>query len=154
MKKLLYTLIQVFWGFPQTFVGLIIFIITNKCPHKYFYGSICTRWKLKASLSLGLFIFVSDDPFYYYESQKSNYTYDEFFSMLSVHEYGHTIQSLIWGPLYLLMVGAPSMIWAKIPFFARRRLNENKSYFDIYPEKQANRLGEKVTGLNSPGSML
>ena len=74
--------------------------------------------------------------------------------MLSVHEYGHTIQSLIWGPLYLLMVGAPSMIWEKIPFFARRRLNENKSYFDIYFEKQANRLGEKVTGLNSPCSML
>lgn len=153
MKRFLYTIIQIIWGLPQTFLGFIIFIITIKCPHKNFHGSICTSWKLKASLSLGLFIFVSDDPFYYYENQKSNYTHNEFFNMLAVHEYGHTIQSLIWGPLYLLMVGIPSMVWAKIPTFAKKRANENKSYFDIYPENQANKLGERVTGLKSPGKI-
>lgn len=154
MKRILYTLLQIIWGFPQTLVGFIIFILTCKCPHKCFYGSICTSWRLKASMSLGLFIFVSDDPFFYYNHYQSKYSYNEFHTMLAVHEYGHTIQSLIWGPLYLLAVGVPSMVWAKMPFFEKKRADENKSYFDIYPENQANWLGEKVTGLKSPGNML
>ena len=153
MKKILYTILQLTWGFPQTLAGFIIFLKNRDCPHKNFHGAICTTWKLKASLSLGLFIFVSDDPFFYYEHEKGNYSEEDFSQMFAVHEYGHTIQSLIWGPLYLLTVGAPSMIWAKIPYFEKKRAVQHKSYFDTYPENQANRLGEKVTGSKSPGNV-
>lgn len=154
MKKVWYTILQIVWGFPQTLLGFLIFIITIKCPHNYFFGSICTRWKWKRSLSLGLFIFVSDDPFYYYCSQKSNYTYDEFFSMLAAHEYGHTIQSLMFGPFYLLIVGIPSMLWARLFIFKKKRVREKKSYFSVYPENQATRLGEKFTGFGFPQNMV
>ena len=153
MKRILYTIWQLTWGLPQTLAGFIIFLKNFDCEHRNFYGAICTTWKLKASLSLGLFIFVSEDPFFYYENEKDNYSEEDFSEMFAVHEYGHTIQSLIWGPLYLLTVGVPSMVWAKIPYFEKKREEQHKSYFDIYPENQANKLGERVTGLKSPGKI-
>lgn len=154
MKRTFYPILQVIWGFPQTLAGFVIFLLNRHSPHHIFYGSICTSWKLKASLSLGLFTFVSDDPFFYYEHYRQKYGDEEFYTMLAVHEYGHTIQSLIWGPLYLLTVGLPSIIWAKAPHFEKKRAEEKLSYFDAYPENQANRLGEKATGLKSPGRIL
>ena len=42
---------------------------------------------------------------------------------------------------------------AKIPYFEKKRAVQHKSYFDTYPENQANRLGEKVTRLKSPGKI-
>jgi len=35
---------------------------------------------------------------------------DEIEQRTLVHEYGHTIQSIILGPLYLLIIGIPSSI--------------------------------------------
>ena len=35
----------------------------------------------------------------------------------------------------------------------KKRAVQHKSYFDTYPENQANRLGEKVTRLKSPGKI-
>lgn len=154
MKKLLYALIQIIWGFPQTLVGFIVFLTTIHCPHYNFYGAVCTSWKFKSSVSLGLFIFVSDDPFYSYAHQKANYDEKYFYNMLAVHEYGHTIQSLILGPLYLPVVGLPSLIWAKTEYYQRKRAVERLSYFSVFPENQANKLGEKVTGLKSPGMIV
>lgn len=154
MKQFLYIFGQLTWGVLQSLAGFLIFLKNIKCTHRFFYGSICTYWKLKASLSLGLFIFISDDPFFYYEHERCHYSEEEFSEMMAVHEYGHTIQSLIWGPLYLLTVGAPSMIWAKLPHFEGIREKQNISYFDTYPENQANMLGEKVTGLKSPRMLI
>ena len=150
---MMYTLLQLTWGLPQTLMGLVVFLLNVRRPHRMFSGAVLTSWKLKQSLSLGLFIFVSDDPFYYYQSQKKRYSYDEFFGMFAVHEYGHTIQSLMFGPLYLLIVGIPSLIWADLPALIDMRVRKRMSYFSIFPEKQANRLGEKYTGMKSPGMM-
>ena len=61
---------------------------------------------------------------------------------LVVHEYGHTIQSLILGPLYFLIVGLPSVIWGMVK-------KPEQSYFSFYTEKWANHLGEKFTGKKS-----
>ncbi|NLZ25367.1 MAG: hypothetical protein GX891_02800 [Clostridiales bacterium] len=154
MKRFFYTLAQIIWGFPQTLAGFMVFLFTIGCPRKIFHGAVCTSWKLKSSLSLGLFIFVTDDPFFRYRSQKDKYSYDEFRNMIAVHEYGHTIQSLIWGPLYLLTVGAPSFIWANVPYFKKKRESKKISYFDVYPESQANKLGERATAMPSPGNIL
>lgn len=71
--------------------------------------------------------------------------------MLLVHEYGHTIQSLIFGPLYLFAVGIPSIVWSFLPVFAKRREDAGISYFSVYPERWANKLGEKITGDTSIG---
>ena len=71
--------------------------------------------------------------------------------MLMVHEYGHTIQSLIFGPFYLLAVGIPSLVWSFWPALVKKREQERISYFSAYPERWANQLGEKATGDTSIG---
>jgi hypothetical protein len=61
------------------------------------------------------------------------------------HEYGHSIQSLYWGPLYLLTVGIVSAVfnnlWDRIfhkKWTAEKRI---KWYYSRWPEKQADKLG-------------
>lgn len=53
------------------------------------------------------------------------------------HEWGHTRQSLILGPLYLIVIGIPSIIWAAI----HRAIVPNKPYDWFYTEAWANKLG-------------
>lgn len=52
------------------------------------------------------------------------------------HEYGHTRQSLYLGPLYLLIVGLPSLLWAWYWNPSRGR-----SYHSFFTEKWADKLG-------------
>lgn len=61
-----------------------------------------------------------------------------------INEDGHTIQSLIFGPLYLIVMGIPSTLWGFLPYFQNKR-NNGVSYFSFFTEKLANYLGEKVT---------
>ncbi len=152
--KTLYSLLQCTWGLPQTFVGIIYFLANGGCKHYRFHGSVVTEWGSKSSLSLGMFVFVSDDPFYYYQEYTQQYSEQEFSRMLLVHEYGHTIQSLIFGPAYLFLVGIPSIAWSFLPAFVKKRKREHISYFSAYPERWANQLGEKVTGDNSIGEPI
>lgn len=44
---------------------------------------------------------------------------------------GHTVDSKIFGPLYLIIIGIPSILNAIFDF--------TKCYYDFYPEKWANR---------------
>ena len=53
------------------------------------------------------------------------------------HEWGHTRQSLLLGPLYLVVIGIPSIIWAA----THRTIAPSTSYFNFFTEKWANRLG-------------
>ena len=53
------------------------------------------------------------------------------------HELGHTIQSKILGPLYLIVIGIPSIIWAA----THRAIAPNKPYDWFYTEAWANKLG-------------
>ena len=55
------------------------------------------------------------------------------------HEYGHTLQSKILGPLYLFVIGLPSLIWAGC--FEDYRKENKISYYDFYTEKWADKLG-------------
>ena len=154
MKRFIYTFLQLTWGLLQSIAGFVVFLLNYDCPHHDFHGAICTKWKKRSSMSLGLFIFVTDDPLAHYKNRQGELSYDEFYERIAVHEYGHTIQSLIFGPLYLLLVGVPSYTWANHPKLRKKRREEKISYYSVYPEKQANFLGELVTGLKSPGQMV
>lgn len=134
MKRLLYILCQSTWGFVQTLIGAIIFLICPKKQKLIYHGAVVAEWKLKGSLSLGMFIFLSDSMS---EERKRR---------VLVHEYGHTIQSLILGPLYLIVIGLPSCIWAGFPPCEKYRRRRNRSYYWLYPERWANLLGERITG--------
>lgn len=140
---LLYRIIQCTYGFLQTFLGFVVFLINIKCRHYSYSGAVITEWRLPSSVSLGMFIFVTDDP-YCYPSLHSKWHPSEVRERLIVHEYGHTIQSLILGPLYLIVMGIPSFLWAFIPYLNKMRKEKNISYFSFFTEKWANHLGEKV----------
>jgi len=154
INRIAYLLGQLVWGLPQTFLGFLVFLLCAGCPHERFCNAVLTRWKAKSSLSLGLFLFVTDNPLYHYGGRRTKEAEEEMFRKIAVHEYGHTIQSLIWGPFYLLTVGLPSIVWAWFTPFVRRRARERISYYAVYPENQANRLGERFTGFRSPGEIV
>lgn len=153
MKVLLYRILQCTWGILQTVLGLIVFIAHIKDEHFSFHGAVITKWKNKSSVSLGMFVFVTDEP-YFYEKLKDKYSKDELSRRLLTHEYGHTIQSLILGPLYLLVIGIPSTLWGFLPSCYKRRKEHGVSYFWFFTESWANALGEKVTGTKSMENLI
>ncbi len=144
MKKILYFIWQCTWGILQSLLGFLVFLCHIKDKHYFYHGAIITEWQPKSSVSLGLFVFITKEP-YFYEKLKDEYSMNELSSRLRVHEYGHTIQSLILGPLYLIVIGIPSTLWGFLPSLNKKRREEKLSYFSFFTEKWANCLGEKVT---------
>jgi len=83
---------------------------------------------------MGLFIFMKDVP----ENEKWTYN-------TRIHEYGHTWQCLLLGPLYYIVIALPSMIWCNL--FAAYRKKNNVSYYKVYCESWANAWGQKGSKL-------
>ena len=128
MKTFLFRLWQWTWGFPQTLIGAVIYLICRKCPHDRYRGTVVTYWNQKGSLGVGMFLFLGcDDP------------------QVRVHEYGHAVQSLILGPLFLPVMGLPSLLWCNLPVCRRMWKEKGVSYYAFYPEKNANYFGRLVT---------
>lgn len=128
VKRVLYVLLQWTWGFAQTFIGFLVFLIFLRSPHFLYQGAVVTIWPIKAgSMSVGGFLFLH--PGWQPGNQR-----------LLAHEYGHTIQSLILGPLYLFVIGIPSFLWA-LPNASRYRSDRRIPYSALYTEKWADRNG-------------
>lgn len=153
MKTFLYRIWQCTWGILQTALGAVVFMRNFHDRHYFYHGAIITEWKNNASVSLGMFVFVTEEPFFY-EKLKNDHTKEELSRRLLVHEYGHTIQSLILGPLYLIVIGIPSTLWGFLPYCNKKREKEQLSYFSFYTESWANSLGEKVTGEKSMENLV
>ena len=153
MKNFLYLIVQCTWGILQSLLGLINFLLHIRDRHYFYHGAVITEWNDKSSVSLGMFVFVTKEP-YFYDKLKVKYTKDELLKRLLVHEYGHTVQSLILGPLYLIVIGMPSTLWGFLPNLHKKRKDEQISYFSFFTEGWANRLGEKVTGEKSMGNLV
>lgn len=138
MGAALYLLVQCTWGLLQTAAGAAVFLRFRKCPRSFCHGAVVTVYPLYSSLSLGPFIFLTDKP---PRDRSGRVPREEIPRRRLVHEYGHTVQSLILGPLYLPVVGLPSTLWAHLPS-CQRRWRKNVSYFSFLTEKTANFLGE------------
>lgn len=131
MKKILYVLWQWSWGFFQSLAGLAVLLFHLRRRHFWYHGAYVTVWSKRSSVALGMFIFLAEVS-------------EPVQSRLLVHEYGHTVQSLLLGPAFLPLVGLPSVLWAS------RWKSGLRSYFSVYPENWANRLGERVTKSHAP----
>lgn len=132
MKKFLFISLQCTWGLLPTLLGAIVFLIMIKCPHKLYHSCIDTRWKLNSGLSLGLFIFTPNDE-------------DSETKKVRVHEYGHCIQSIVLGPLFLI-IGFISLVWANHPYYKRIRREKRLPYTACFVESWASKWGEWATG--------
>ena len=145
-------MLQWIWGFPQTLAGAVLYFYFRRRPHAEYMGACVTEWPFGTSLSLGMFIFLEESVESKYSTFEERIHMERRASRLLVHEYGHSIQSLMMGPLYLLTVGVPSVIWNRLPIFELKRRNHNVSYYSVYPEKHANRLGERYLQKPAVGS--
>ena len=142
MKIVFYIIVQCTWGILQTLVGFIIFLIHIREKHFWYRGAVVTGWNRKSSASIGLFLFISDRQDSDKERKKAA-SLAELPERILLHEYGHTIQSLLLGPLYLPLIAVPSALWCFLPWCRRKRETEQISYYSFYTEKWADRLGEK-----------
>lgn len=124
MKTFIFVL-KYLWQLPQNIIGLIYELITS--AEKFEVNSDFTLYKnkLKGSVSLGDYIFID----------KNSVTNNK----IILHELGHRQQSLILGPLYLLIIGLPSIIWASL-YSLFPSIYNKYSYYDFYTEKWANKL--------------
>lgn len=128
----LYGFMQGSWGCIQNLVGLIMFLyLRRKNPTwkwERFKGAFVLHWTRNDSVAIGRFIF--------FGHQGANE------ERMLRHEYGHTIQSAVLGPAYLLLIGIPSYIWANYPSIAKKWRSGESSYFSFYTEKWADAWGK------------
>ena len=147
-KTAVFYLVQLTWGLPQTLVGAAMHAFVRGEKDGRCRCASGTKWKYSRGLSLGPFIFIPD-YLVGADHPKTIAYMKRYQEKLLVHEYGHCIQSLVFGPLYLPRFAFPSMIWAGVPALERMRNARAFSYYRFYTEKVANWLGERVTGEES-----
>lgn len=139
--KILYWIFQWTWGIAQNVLGFLVWLVLTllnpKRKRGSYEGAILTHWKFSFSTGLGMFIF------YGHASAPDA-------EEVLVHEFGHTLQSALLGPLFLPVIGIPSCVWAFTPALVRRRKETGKKYVDFYPERWANDWGSRVTGRPAP----
>lgn len=140
IRTVLFYALQWTWGLPQNLFGALAALVLKGRRFRY-HDALVTLYKPvsfmsnRYGFSLGMFIFMPEG---WPESAQKR---------LVVHEYGHTVQSLIIGPFYLPAVGLPSVLWSKR--YSRRNdryVTRGVSYTDRYPENWADRAGEYATG--------
>ncbi len=121
------------WCLPQTFLGYLIRLFLKKRIKgiRPFRSVKVIYTDLDFGASLGKYIFLKASS-----------------DKLLFHEYGHTIQGFIFGPLYLILVGLPSIFWNLI---ARISPKIRSTYYERYPENWATVLGEKY---GTPGGRI
>ena len=149
LRAALFALLQWTWGLPQNLLGLLVLLILGKQERFTYHGALVTLFgkhpifRQTGAFSLGTFIFIPR-------------TWDrDFIKKVVVHEYGHSVQSLILGPLYLPAVGLPSVIWSSAwgrsirrakPLRGESGRGKPRLYTSKYPENWANALGQYATG--------
>ena len=113
---------KLIWQLPQTILAWIL-ILAWKAEYEQTYKGIkIYRTKVRNGISLGTIIILGD-----------------MYSTISVkHEYGHTRQSLIFGWLYLIVIGIPS---GGMNLLTRVGILKHETYYMRYPENWADKLG-------------
>ena len=131
IMKYIRNLILFIWQLPQHIVALIYFgYLVMMCKDlgvdSRYKQAIVIPCVMRGAVTLGNYVFVGLNS----EYRKT-----------VKHELGHTIQSKILGPLYLIVIGIPSITYCGL-----RRLFPSlrkKNYYDFFSEKSANYLSEK-----------
>ena len=125
------------WQLPQHIIAYVIMFVNRKSikPMTNRDGILyyLVNNLFNSGISLGNYIFLDSDGYYDYKTIK--------------HEHGHQIQSLMLGPLYLIIIGLPSIIGniidrIKHKYF--RRHYDPDFYYKQPWEAWADKLGKVV----------
>ena len=110
------------WQLPQNIVALVILPFVGKkkllCTKRHAWCIFCRGMEYRGSISLGNFVLLGTDR-----------------STTIAHELGHVWDSHWMGPLYLIIIGLPSIIWAGFDIY----LKKGVSYYSLYTERHANK---------------
>ncbi len=147
MRSALYFLLHCVWGFPQTLLGILVFAYVRVLDREALtvrgpFSTIVTHTKrIRGGISLGMFIVTADYRRIFGEVPSGAQ------QRLDAHELGHAKQSFLLGPLYLPLVGLPSIARAGLLRISRRfggalaaRWGHSHWYYSGYPERWADRL--------------
>lgn len=138
MNKFTFYLLSFTWGLLFNLIGLIVAVVllcTGHKPQKWgycYYFEVGKNW---GGVNFGMF-FLTD-------KKSINSTKN--------HEHGHAIQNCYWGPLFLFVIGIPSMIryWVRELKYKIRKPPKT-GYGDIWFEGQATKWGDKlINNLNN-----
>ena len=127
IMKYIRNLILFIWQLPQhllaiLYIGYLVMMCKDLGVDSRYKQAIVIPCVMRGAVTLGCYVFVGLNS----EYRKT-----------VKHELGHTIQSKILGPLYLIVIGIPSIIWAA----TRKTIASNKPYDWFYTEAWANKLG-------------
>lgn len=136
------TVLLFIWQLPQNIVGFFVVLLVKAQQNTFVTKTTTSSERTLVydspwgnAVSLGHFIII--DLRYYGR-------------LTVLHESGHCVQSRLLGPLYLIVVGIPSLVRN---IYSRIYINKKLSYGDAYdwyysgyPEKQA----DKLAGVDRP----
>ena len=101
LKKILYWVLSFTWGLIPTLIGCfaaLVLLCKKQKPTKYkngYYYKIGTGW---GGINLGPISIVNKYPS----------------ESILQHEYGHSLQNIYFGPLYVFLIAIPSVIRCKL----------------------------------------
>ncbi len=147
MRRIVYRVLHWSWELPQTLLGALIFACVRAFDRNVStqggpLATLVTRTvRFRGGISLGMFVVTTDYRRLYRAVPAGAQR------RLDAHELGHVKQSLMLGPLYLPLVGVPSISRAALLRFSRRRggafaarWGHTRWYYSGYPERWADRL--------------
>lgn len=144
MKKIFYAIAywigQLTWGILMTFIGALVtlfcLIFFKGKIHKNGYGFITEVFGNWGGLELGAFALCGNysktDTIWYEHTRK--------------HEFGHSLQNLIFGPLFPFIVAIPSACryWYDV-YMAKKGIYLDEEWYDsIWFEGTATKWGTKA----------
>lgn len=137
VRAILFYIWQFTYALPQNILGLIMLAIQKSkgAESEWYHNALITYIDKKnfGGVSLGMFIFIN-------KNREGDQRHDT-----KIHEYGHTVQSLILGPLWLFVIAIPSVLWCNIPYFVKMRKEKGVSYYRAYCEGWSNECGLRAT---------
>ena len=124
MKAIFNFVLDWVWQLPQNLIGVIYGLFINKVAYSKNPYDDCLMYTkyTKNGVTMGKYVYI--------------WRFDNDKEFTVKHEHGHVIQSKILGPLYLLVIGLPSLLWA----WLYKKVAPNKSYYWFYTEAWADKL--------------
>ena len=123
------------WELPQTLVGAAIALLHNEKPLRvieYADQKVYLYDKFNGGISLGYYSHIDYDA----SMQKLGYLSVAMERTIRHEVFGHGTQSKWLGPLYLPLIGLPSLIHCAIYVALGRKWN----YYGLYTEKWADKI--------------
>jgi hypothetical protein len=144
-KGLFYRIISLLlrhsWEMPQTLLGNVFSQFKNiiwQTDRVDLFGGVCFSIKYNhnhnSGISLGNFININT-----YNQGKDDFEKEIISEPLFMHEYGHTIDSRLFGPLYLFVIGIPSLVSAIRAHQVENQPQGVSSHYFSWCERRANR---------------